>query len=317
MLKTLRLLLEFDKAGAEWHVVAYDSGDERMISVHQTGRDPHRYTGHLISGAPEDLIAREDKICGKITDPVELEERRRADIPEIYQGGYFVPRIFTIRQAGKKSNHGLNYGMQYRRFALENEMDENEAKKIVSFYSTKAYPGLEGWWERIRRQLRDNRTLTNCFGRRRRFLETWGPELFMEAYAFIPQSTIVDIFNTGMPRIYDDQSRDFRTLKIKNQVHDSGVFQLDVTLTRDGYASAVRVIRRIAFDYLNPTLHYSGRDFQIRTDLKIGRHWGDDMRGVGLHDGDTDKIARSLQEACEVIIREEGLGDRTQGKKAA
>ncbi len=297
--------MEFDKAGAEWVIVAYDSGDKNMIQVCESGESPHTHTGHLISGAPKELIIREDKICGKVTDPVELEERRRAAIPEIFQGGYFVPRIFTIRQAGKKSNHGLNYGMQFRRFALENEMDETESKKIVTYYSEKAYPGLPGWWEGKKRQLRDNRTLVNCFGRKRRFLEQWGPDLFMEAFAFIPQSTIVDIFNIGMPEIYADQTRSFRTLKIKNQVHDSGVFQLDVDLSRDGYARAARCIRRIAFKYLNPLMEYGGREFRIRTDLKIGRHWGEDMIGVDLANGNEVKIAENLEAAITKIRKEE------------
>lgn len=297
-----RVLLEFDKAGAEWVVVAYDAGDPQMIAVCENPKlSPHVHTGHLISGAPYDLIEREDKIIGKLTDPVEIEERRREQIPEIYTGGYFVPRIFSIRQGGKKSNHGLNYGMQYKRFALENEMDETESKKIVHAYSHKAYTKLPDWWEGKKEQLRRDRTLTNCFGRKRRFLEQWGPDLFMEAYAFVPQSTIVDIFNLGMPRIYDEQSRDFRSLKIKNQVHDSGVFQLDIILNREGFASAARCIRKIAFEYLNPELEYGGRKFRIRTDLKIGRHWGDDMTTLGLSNGDTSKIEEALRQAVEKI----------------
>lgn len=300
----VRLLMEFDKAGAEWVVVAYDSGDPQMISVVENKEDPHVHTGHLISGVPKELILLENKICGKITDPIELEERRRESLPQLFSGGYFIPRIFTIRQSGKKSNHGLNYGMQHKRFALENEMDETESKKIVWGYSNKAYTKLPDWWEGIRRQLRKDRTLRNCFGRKRRFLEKWGPDLFMEAYAFIPQSTIVDIFNVGMPKIYDDRSREFESLKIKNQVHDSGVFQLDVVPTRAGLRAAARCIHRIAFDYLNPELEYGGRKFRIRTDLKVGRHWGDDMREVKLGDGDQDKIAEGLGEAIEAIQRE-------------
>ena len=304
MPRTVRVLWEFDKAGAEWVVVAYAAGDAQMIKVCENPRlSPHVHTGSLISGAPYDLIEKEDAICGKITDPVELEERRRDQLPELLNGAYFVPRIFTIRQAGKKSNHGLNYGMQYRRFALENEMDESDAKKICEGYSQKASPNLPVWWDGIKTSLRKDRTLINCFGRKRRFLDQWGPDLFMEAYAFIPQSTIVDIFNLGIPRIYDERSKPFRSIKIKNQVHDSLVVQTDIRCDRGGYREAAAAAHKIAHHYLNPLLEYGGRQFRIRTDMKMGTHLGDGLHKVGLTD-DEDQTARAIENTIGEILSE-------------
>src|SRR5215475_10772879 len=106
------LFLNFDKAGAEWVVVAYLSGDERMLDIVKSGRSPHVATGALISGASEQLVQLEHEKVGEANDPYAIEEIR-ASIPELRLGSYFLPRTMSIRQAGKKSNHALNYGEGY------------------------------------------------------------------------------------------------------------------------------------------------------------------------------------------------------------
>jgi len=61
--------MEFDKAGAEWIVVAYLTGDARMIDVVESGKSPHIVTGHYMTGLPEDIIEKEAKLVGHHTDP--------------------------------------------------------------------------------------------------------------------------------------------------------------------------------------------------------------------------------------------------------
>ena len=63
------MLAEFDLAGAERVVVAYLADDANMISVVESGKSPHVATGALISGAPKELIEREDKLLKHMTDP--------------------------------------------------------------------------------------------------------------------------------------------------------------------------------------------------------------------------------------------------------
>jgi len=50
---------------------------------------------------------------------------------------------------------------------------------------------------------RENRTLVNPFGRPRTFHERWGEELFREAYADIPQSTVPEQTKMAALRIWD------------------------------------------------------------------------------------------------------------------
>lgn len=301
-MKRIPILVEFDKAGAEWVVVAYASGDANMIQVCESGESPHVHTGHLITKVPKDLITKEHALLKEMTDAQEIERLRRESLPQLFTNStYFLPRIFSCRQCGKKSNHGLNYGMQYRRFALENEMDERESRKIVEYYSTRAYPNIPRWWEGNIRKLKQDRTLTNCFGRKRRFLGEWGPELFMEAHAFVPQSTVVDIFNIGLPAIYSSNDKLFQTLEFRDQVHDSILFQYTLEVSRDGYKKAAAAFRKIGNHYLNPRMEYGGREFYIRSDCKLGLYWGEGMVGVGLSD-DEAKIAKEIERATDTLL---------------
>ena len=262
------IFMEFDKVGAEWAVVAYLANDGRMIDVVESHKDPHTTTGSLISGASYELVERESKLVGLHTDPSTISDLRRS-IPEL--SSHFLPRNMSIRQAGKKSNHGLNYDMRFRRFALETGLEEKDAKRIADAYFQVAYPGIPVWRESVRGQLRKDRTLSNCFGRKRRFLGAWGDDLFREAYSFIPQSTVVDVVNRGMIGIYIDDSPLFAPLEVLAQVHDSLLIQYPAS---GSMQDAALVAQRIAFNYLSPTLRYSGREFSIRTDMKIGISWG-------------------------------------------
>ncbi len=51
-METTPILCEFDKAGAEWVVVAYEAGDQKMIDVVNSSESPHAITGQYISNAP-------------------------------------------------------------------------------------------------------------------------------------------------------------------------------------------------------------------------------------------------------------------------
>jgi len=290
----MKIFIELDKTGAEWVVVAYLSGDAQMLKVVESGESPHPMTGHLISGVPIPVIEKEDRLIGHRTDPEELEDIR-GGIAELQGNNYFLPRTMSIRQAGKKSNHGLNYGMGYRRFALENEVEEREAKAIVSMYREEAYPGIPVWWHTIREQLSKDRTLINCFGRKRAFREAWGSDLFEQAYAFLPQSTVVDIVNDAMRLIYMDDA--MRNVQLLAQVHDSLLLQ--VTYRKPEYVAAI--CQTIGLEYMNPTLQYNSKEFQIGTEAKIGLHWGEDgMKPIHLSN-DRNKTAESIKEVWELI----------------
>jgi hypothetical protein len=288
-MKPETVFIEFDKAGAEWVITAYMAGDAQMIRVIESGESPHVHTGHLITRVPKHLIEKEHSLIKASTDPDFIEDMRRKHLPELFEGDYFLPRIFSIRQSGKKSNHGLNYRMGFARFALENEMPEQDAKTIWSAYRNEAYPNLQTWWKAIDNQLKIDRTLINPLGRKQRFLEQWGPDLFMQATAFLPQSTNADVVNQAIIKIYNNPSKMLQTLKFKAQVHDSILYSYVVTNWLE-FARLVHYIR----SELEPTLTTGGREFVIKTDMKVGySSWGA-MKPVAFGKG-YEETARNLK----------------------
>lgn len=265
-----------------------------MIEVTKSEESPHVITGSLLTGCTREQVEEDNKLVGLNTDPDTIKQLR-ASLDWSEDGNLFMPRSMSIRQAGKKSNHGLNYGLGYRSFALHNEMDETDAKKIVELYRTQAYPGIQQWWEQIRKQLNENRTLVNCFGRPRKFLDGWGADLFEQAYAYIPQSTVVDMVNRGMIQIYNDISPEFAPVELLAQVHDSLVIQYPT----DDWKAAGRMVNKTALEYMNPLLKYRTREFRIETTMKMGLNWGD-MHDVVI-DNDPVKTQQNMEEAWEKI----------------
>lgn len=258
--------MEFDKRQAEWIAVAYASGEENMISAVERGVDVHVHTAANMFKVDPELIILDNKLVGHESDPTIIEEIRRDDktLSSLVNTGYWLPRTMSMRQCGKKSNHGLNYDERYKMFALMNEISEKEAKVICDFYHG-IYPGLRKWYDYIKNQLNSNgRVLTNLFGRPHKFLGKWGDDLWKSAYAFIPQSTVAETVNRAMAGIYYSSDPALAEVEILQQVHDSILFQ---ATQRDGtLGPAVRAIH----SYMDIPLTTGGRTFTIPTDLKVG-----------------------------------------------
>lgn len=262
---------EVDKRQAEWVVVAYLANDASMIKVVEEDRDAHTYTAAMMFVCPEDIIKAEAKLVGNSTDSEFIFQARKLVVPEEFL--MRLPRTMSGRQAGKKSNHGLNYDEGYIKFALINEIEQTESRRIVELYH-RIYPGIrQTYHSSVQRQLQRDRTLTNCFGRKVRFLDAWGPDLWKAGYAMLPQSTVVDSLNKGMCEIY---SNDFLcggpgTIDLLAQTHDSILLQVPLAWFRDGrFDTAMKMV----YDAVSPECEYNGRRFRIATDSKIGLNWG-------------------------------------------
>lgn len=307
------ILLDFDKAGAEWVIVAYFSQDPTMIEIVEGGRDPHTATGAMISGTSEELVLKEHKAVGKNTDATLLEAIRYKLVPELFDKDYFLPRTMSIRQAGKKGNHGLNYDEGIEGFCLINEVSYDEGAKVWKMYR-RAYPGVGRMHKYVQHQLRgtatsagvvinEARTLTNCFGRKCRFMDAWGPDMFRQAYAFTPQSTVVDILNKAIVLIWDDDSPLMRGTDMRMQTHDS----LTLHHRIDNFLDSAALCIKISMDYLNPVMEYHGREFKMATDLKMGLRLGeDDMLEVPLTE-DVDLLANRIKTTWGLINEKERI----------
>ncbi len=267
-----KLFIEFDKEQSEWIIAAYASGDPRMIAAIESGADIHAITANMITGVPIPLIKKEAELIGESTDQDWIFAQRMDYLGEVFQQSTFLPRSMSCRQAGKKSNHGLNYYMGYRRFAMENEIPETESKIMVEGYRAN-YSCLPIWWNMIEHQLSRDRTITNCFGHKRRFLDEWGHALLTSAIAHIPQSTNVTLINRAMVKNYHDNQDYMQPLEQLAQVHDSILTQYPIGQWKSLAKTAIRV-----HNNANPTLEYGGREFNIKTAAKIGLNWGQTLK---------------------------------------
>jgi DNA polymerase I-like protein with 3'-5' exonuclease and polymerase domains len=260
---------EVDKRQAEWVVVAYLTGDANMLSVVEEGKDTHVHTASLMFGVEPEIIEYENKLVGMNSDPEVIQAIRSGDdILAKYCRNF--PRTMSGRQCGKKSNHGLNYAEGFAKFSLINEIEQPEAKRIVEMYH-QIYPGIRVWYESIKRQLQRERALVNCFGRRVRFMDAWGEDLWKAAYSMLPQSSVVDSLNIGMVKTYADDSLcspNGNNIDILAQVHDSILLQIPIPAL-EGFDA----LRYTIYDYVSPTLKYNNREFKLATDSKMGLNW--------------------------------------------
>lgn len=294
------LFIEIDKAQGEWVLCAYMARDPHMIKVVETGADAHTSTAHLAFGVPIELIKKDNEIVGHETDSHKIRELRHKYLPEILE--YDIPSSMSVRQAGKKSNHGLNYDMGYRTFALVNEVSEVEAKKIVYAYH-EAYPNIRNVFHAWVQDALANKVLTNVFGKQRLFLDRWGDSLLKDGYAYPAQSGLVGLVNRGIGDIWNDNSTYMKDLEMLMQVHDSILFQHPLSdISRMAHA----IIK--AGDHLNPVMEWQGKEFQIRNDVTVGFNWAGyhkEDNPTGMMNlkwtDDAEDLTLQLQEAIEVL----------------
>lgn len=228
------LMFEADLSQAENRIVAYIAPEPKMIAAFESKTDVHKSTASLIFGVPIEEITKEQ------------------------------------RQQGKQSNHSLNYDMSADAFSRHWLMPLDEGRRIHTRYH-QVYPGVHKYHEWIRAALGLDRKVTNLMGRTRLFLDRWGDSLFKSAYAFIPQSTVADVINErGLEFVYYSKDPLMQKVELLNQVHDSIVFQIPVSLGWDAIATILSAIKTS----LETPLTWRGNSFVIPAEFKCGRRLG-------------------------------------------
>jgi uracil-DNA glycosylase family 4 len=267
------IMYNFDLGQAENRVIAYISPEHAMIEAFESGIDIHNQTAGLIFRKPIDEISDEDGSSA-------------------IAGGRYSERFW-----GKKANHGLNYDLGYRSFALYYEIAEKEAKFIVSSYHT-AYPGIRQYYEWVQSKLRTNRTLENPFGRKRKFMGRWGHDLFKEAYSWIPQSTVADKINRdGVLFIYQNQQW-FKEVELLNQVHDSIVFQIPISVGIEKHADILMRVKKS----LESSINWRTQTFSIPVDIEMGRNLKDTYKVNADNINSNEYMIKVIKDNFEEII---------------
>lgn len=192
-------LAEIDLSQAEARIVALLAEDDDLLKAFDT-IDVHRMTAGWIFGIKDHQ------------NPAKLSKDQR--------------------YLGKAARHGGAYGMgkrrhmievntNARRFGIPVRISEYRAGKNLEIFHRYS-PKIKGiYHHEIEEALQVNRQLRNPYGRVRTFFDRWGQDLFKEAYAHIPQSTVPDHLILAAFRI---RAR-LPWLQFLNEAHDSLVVQ--------------------------------------------------------------------------------------------
>jgi DNA polymerase I-like protein with 3'-5' exonuclease and polymerase domains len=123
------------------------------------------------------------------------------------------------------------------------------------------------WHFAVQQELKRSRMLTNLLGRKHKFLDRWGDELFRSAYSYVPQSTIGDLLNVALKKLYDSLTELPYELDIVFQLHDA----IYCLVKEENVMEAIKHIRK---QMLIP-LTYNNEHFTIDVDFAVGQSWGE------------------------------------------
>lgn len=242
------IFLGWDQAQAEARVVAVKTKDYDLLEDMEKGIDIHlQLASRLPFGLTyEELVAMCDEL-----------------------GKDHVPQ----RYIAKRCRHALNYvmGPDVFRLAVNKEyldtnigLDVSGARRIHAAYH-ELHPGLKWWWEQVKSQLKKTGTLTNSFGRVRRFTGSIHNSL-TEAVSYEPQSTVSDLTTTTIAaadRLLSDLPAAQHTFFA--HMHDGGLLQV----REETLEESVEIIRSCMLR----TIYIDRHALTIPIDVKVGRNW--------------------------------------------
>ena len=120
-------------------------------------------------------------------------------------------------------------------------------------------------------------------------MDRWGEDLFRDAYAFIPQSTVADKVNEqGIEYVYYTDG--FEKLELLNQVYDSLWFQIPISI---GWAEHSRMLTSLKTSLETP-IQWKGTEFVIPVELKMGLNLGE-TEEINLN----GNVAQQLEEVYD------------------
>lgn len=230
-----KLLLQADYKQAEAVVVAYLIGDEpskqlfkKSFGLSEAECKANFLDIHLLTGA--------------VMFGVEL-----ADVTK------------EQRNIGKRIRHATNYSAGPAVLAASIGCTQAHAKGLLQRYYN-VCPQLQLWHKQIQTELNRTRMLTNLLGRKHHFMGRWDESLFRSAYAYIPQSTVGDLLNLSLCKIYGD-------LEIALQLHDAVYCVVD--------EDKLEQSRNLMYERMLHELTCYNETFTIDVDFKVGLNWGE------------------------------------------
>lgn len=194
-----------DGEQAESRVVAYISGDENYIRACEGG-DLHTFVAKMVWPELEWTgdLKQDKKVAGQL-----------------------AYREMSYRDLAKRLGHGTNYRGKPRTMAMHTHVEVPLIEEFQAKYFA-AFPGIPKWHQSVATQLQTKGAITTPLGRTRVFLgRRDSDDTLKEAIAFVPQSTIGEIINEGMWRVWKAFDREDAPLRCQllAQVHDAILIQ--------------------------------------------------------------------------------------------
>lgn len=207
-----KVFIQADLSQAEARIVAVLAKDYGLLKAFDQ-IDIHRRTAALFFGLSQTLDLRQ------IVLPV---------IDDLEKDG---PERFT----GKMFRHAGNYDMGKRRacnefnvnaqkYEIPMNISEYRAGLFIDLFH-QASPDIRGvFHEDIKNEINNHRALVNVYGRPRIFYGRWDDELYKEAFAYIPQSTVADTTQSAAIDCDDEFNGDVDVMFLSEN-HDSLTIQ--------------------------------------------------------------------------------------------
>jgi DNA polymerase-1 len=221
-----KIFVNADLSQAEARVVAYLASDERLIKVFESGGDIHCKNAAGIFRKSEGEVTSEE------------------------------------RELAKRVIHASHYGMGPITFAKTAQIPVANAKRLLNLYFSE-YPRIKIWHMQVAAQVRKTRTLTTPFGRKRTFFNRWSESLVKEALAYVPQSTVADLLNLGLRRLYAIYKGTDTNLLL--QIHDAVLLQTPQV----GWEEVARKVK----ETLTIPVLVGNRTLVIPVDVSVGSDW--------------------------------------------
>lgn len=227
---------DFDLPQADAQVVAWEADDELLKAIF---RDPDRDL-HCENAAA--IFGRDAYIIGHPHVPDKKNIRPEA------------------RQYAKMGVHACNYAVKARTLAAALNISINQAESFIRAWFA-AHPNIADWHNTIMAQIQTRRYIENAFGYRRYCFDRPDNE-FKEALAWIPQSTVALVTNTGITNVY----RELRTqgVMVLLQVHDSAVYQWPTARGRE-LAREIQRCMTVPIPYEDPLVMLPGAKFSEKS----------------------------------------------------
>jgi uracil-DNA glycosylase family 4 len=234
-----------DYVQAEAMVVAYLAEDLQQIQDFQDGIDIHCRTVEILYGCSYQ----------------EAVDGYRNKDPE-----WMVKRNVL----GKPTRHGFNYKLGQiqlsQMFAVAGfDVSPAECKRMLQAMAS-GVPAVVRWQAEVEDTLKSTRAVTNAFGLRRTFFGMIDNDAIREATAFNPQSTVGQLMNFALEKIYHESGL-MHEMDFLLQIHDACLGQSPTNLVRK-HADIVGQLMEIP-------LVIKGRELIIPSDIEIGPSWGE------------------------------------------